>query len=67
MDRYLADLSNAPADGSAVLNADDPRYRVLRGTSYYANFTPSPATVREGTVPDFASFKNGFRLAADKA
>jgi formylglycine-generating enzyme required for sulfatase activity len=66
MDWYLDDLSAAPADGSAVSKANVQRYRVLRGTSYYASFTPSPATLRYGTVPDATSFNDGFRVAADK-
>jgi formylglycine-generating enzyme required for sulfatase activity len=67
MDWYLDDLSAAPADGSPVLKAVVQRYRVLRGTSYYVNFTPSPATKREGRTPDSTSFNDGFRVAADKA
>ncbi len=67
MDWYLDDLKAAPADGSAVLKAVVQRYRVLRGTSYRMMFTESPATHRDGTVPDATSFNDGFRVAADKA
>lgn len=67
MDWYVDDLRTAPADGSPVLKAAVQRFRVLRGTSYYISFTPSPATKRDGRTPDSTSFNDGFRVAADKA
>jgi len=56
--------NGAGADASPVEKGDEPLYRVLRGTSFYA--MPSGGTTRNKGRIDEVSRNNGFRVVAEQ-
>jgi tetratricopeptide (TPR) repeat protein len=67
MDFYHDNYQGAPNDGSAWLEAEVQKYRVVRSGSFYFMYTALTAENRGKDTPDSTSRNNGFRIVAERA
>jgi formylglycine-generating enzyme required for sulfatase activity/cytochrome c-type biogenesis protein CcmH/NrfG len=66
LDWYHPTFDGAVTDGSAWLDSDVKKYRIMRGGTFYANGFGDIATNRQKVLPDETSRNNGFRVVADR-
>jgi formylglycine-generating enzyme required for sulfatase activity len=64
-DDYNQDYNGIPKDGSARMEAERSRSRVIRGGSWYFNVEECRVAVRNSDEPNNRNYILGFRVAAD--
>jgi formylglycine-generating enzyme required for sulfatase activity len=65
-DGYHDNYTGAPTDGSAWSSAGKPKYRVVRGGSWYDSASLCRSSNRDWVAPDSRSFSIGIRLVASE-
>ncbi|MDB9344521.1 formylglycine-generating enzyme family protein, partial [Nodularia spumigena CS-586/05] len=67
LDTWHSNYEGAPRDGSAWIDNDNQKLRLLRGGSWYLNPRNCRSACRSNNAPDFRSYSVGFRVVVSAA